>query len=236
MRKLLGSLPLLLLLSLPALSYADADDELASLRGTASYKDWTLVKNDSRKNIKIYIKQEEGKRNHSFKIDMLADAPMSAIARVYFDIENYPRWLWQVRDAKLLKRVSDSEYYYYLVHDAPVTLPDRDIVMNAHIEPYNHKRGFMALTLKAVPEYLPEKPPLVRMLAEDMVVKIYPISTEQSRVEIEGYFDPGGVAPVWAINAVQRQAPYFTMIGLQRMAESTTYKNASHPLPYPIED
>jgi hypothetical protein len=42
----------------------------------------------------------------------------------------------------------------------------------------------------------------------------------QTHEEVEGYIDPGGDIPAWAINAVQRQAPYYTVIGLQRMVKN----------------
>ena len=58
------------------------------------------------------------------------------------------------------------------------------------------------------------------------------ISDEQVRVEVEGFIDPGGLAPSWAINAVQRQAPYYTVLGLQRMVKLPKYSEAKGPLPF----
>lgn len=214
--------------------HADVDDDLLELRGTQPFNEWELVKNDSKRNIKAYSKREDGKRIRSFKLDYLIDAPLQVLGRVYLDVDNYTRWFWQVRDAKILKKVSPTEFYYYIQHDAPVTLPDRDAIIHATIDPYSPRKGFAALKLKAVPDYMPEKPPLVRMLAEDMVVKFTPINKDQVRVEVEGYIDPGGLAPTWAINAVQRQAPYYTVIGLQRMVQQASVRNSTEPLPFKL--
>ncbi|RZU38341.1 hypothetical protein EV700_2271 [Fluviicoccus keumensis] len=217
---------------LPAISHADVDDDLDELRGTSAYNEWQLVKNDTRRNIRAWTKHEDGKGVRSFKLDYIVDAPFLTVARVYLDIENYTRWFWTVREARILKKVSPTEFYYYVQHDAPVTLPDRDAVIHVNVEPYNPKKGYGALRLKAAPQFIPPKPPLVRMDAEDMVVKFSPIDKDKVRVEVEGFIDPGGLAPAWAINAVQRQAPYFTVLGLQRMVLLPQYKDGKGPLPF----
>lgn len=233
-------IPLLLLAAACLLGHAparaDVDDDLDELRGTAAFNEWDLVKHDQRRNIKAYSKREDGKNVRSFKLDYLVEASLTTLGRVYLDVENYTRWFWQVRDSKIVKKVSPTEFYYYVMHDAPVTLPDRDAYIHVTIEPYTHKRGFASMTLKAVPDFAPPKPPLVRMKAEDMIVKFTPIDKDQVRVEVEGYIDPGGAAPGWAINAVQRQAPYYTVIGLQRMVQLPQYRNAAGPLPFRLID
>ncbi len=96
---------------------------------------------------------------------------------------------------KLLKRVSDTEFYYYLQHGAPVGLPDRDVIIHAQIVSYSRNHPYTEFKLKAIPDFIPEKPPLVRMIAEDMIIKWTPIDKNTTRLETEGYIDPGGVIP-----------------------------------------
>ncbi len=228
-------LSVLLLGSISLVAQADMDDDLDELRGTNPFKDWQLIKNDTRRNIKAYDKRSDEKTGvRSFKLDVLVEGSLETVSRIYFDIDNYTRWFWTVRESKILKKVSNTEFYYYLVHDAPVTLPDRDVVIHAIIEPYTEKKGYAAFILKAVPNFIPPKPPLVRMLAEDMVIRWTPISADKTRLEVEGFIHPGGEVPAWAVNAVQRQAPYYTMLGLQRMAQLSQYKTATTPMPFII--
>jgi hypothetical protein len=228
-------LAVLLVGAVPVVAQADMDDELDDLRGTNPFKDWRLIKNDTRRHIKAYDKRsDETTGVRSFKLDVLVDGSLETVSRIYFDIDNYTRWFWTVRESKILKKVSNTEFYYYLVHDAPVTLPDRDVVIHAVIEPYTEKKGYAAFILKAAPNFIPPKPPLVRMLAEDMVLRWTPIDENRTRLEVEGFIHPGGDVPAWAINAVQRQAPYYTMLGLQRMAQLSQYKTPTTPAAFPI--
>ena len=211
-------------------------DDIRDLQDTGPANEWRLIKNDARKNIKAWDKRDDDKRYRSFKLDLMIDAPLETVARVYFDVENYPRWFWEVEEAKLLKKVSSTEFYYYLVHRAPVAQPKRDVIIHALVEPMTAKKPYVLFKLNAVPDYFPLKPPLVRMMAEDMVIKWTPMPDNQTREEVEGYIDPGGDIPAWAINAVQRQAPYYTVIGLQRMVKNPKFVDVTEPLPFKIRE
>ena len=104
------------------------------------------------------------------------------------------------------------------------------------IEPYTARKGYALFKLEAKPDYMPPKPPLVRMNAEDMVIKWTPQPDGTTREEVEGYIDPGGTIPAWTINFVQRSAPYVSMVGLQRMVQLPYYTEASDPSPFAITE
>lgn len=211
---------------------AREDDDLSELRGTRHYSDWEPIKTDSIRKIRTYAKQEDGKRIRSFKIEAQFDASLETVARVHFDVDNIKKWFYETRESRLLKKVSNTEFYYYCRYGAPATLPDRDVILHAVIEPYNARRGYMGMRISAVPDYLPETPGLVRMLAQEEYIKFIPQGPDKTTLEVEGYVDPGGVAPVWAINFVQRRAPYTSMVGLNRMVQSPVYRDPSGPSPF----
>jgi hypothetical protein len=85
-----------------------------------------------------------------------------------------------------------------------------------------------------VPDYIPERPPYVRMLAEDMSAKITPLPNNKLQVINEGYVDPGGAMPSWSINFVQRNAPYATLLGMGRRLKQDELINSTVPLPFPV--
>lgn len=226
---MLKKLSVLLLAALPALPLAAlaANDDLQELRGDTHARDWYLVKNDAIRNIKTWAKQEDGKKIRSFKVEMVVEASLDAVARIHFDVENIKRWFWETKESRLLKKVSNTEYYYYQVFNAPLTIPDRDSVIHVVLEPYSAKRGYMLMKLNAAPDFIPIEKGLSRVQAQDMIVKLTPIGKEKTRLEAEGYIDPGGTIPAWTINFVQRSAPYTSMLGLQRMAQLPFYREAT---------
>ena len=217
----------------PALAASDDIEELRNAE-LGARNEWHLVKNDAMRNIKTYSKQEDGKRVRTFRIDMMVDAPMEAVARVHYDADNLKRWFWETTESRMLKKVSPYEFYYYQQFNAPVTMPDRDSIIHAVIQPYSTRKGFMVITLKAAPDYMPPTKGLVRVTQQDMAIKLTPVGKEKTHLEVEGYIDPGGISPVWGINAIQRMAPYSSMMGLQRIVQQPQYREPTTPSPFAI--
>ncbi|HQV21888.1 MAG TPA: hypothetical protein PLJ88_02215 [Agitococcus sp.] len=217
----------------PVTTFADARDDVEELRvDSKRANDWVLVKKDKLKNITTWAKREDGKSIRSFKVDMTLDASLETVARVHFDVENIKRWFWETKESRLLKKVNDKEYYFYQVFNAPLTIPDRDSIVHVTVEPFSAKRGYMMLTLKAVPDFMPPQPGKTRVTAQDYYIKFTPIDKNTTRLESSGYIDPGGVMPAWTINFVQRTAPYSSMLGLARMVQLPYYRENKDPLDF----
>jgi len=215
-------LTLFMLLAITSMLVFAADDELDDLRATAT-NEWVMIKNDRRQNIKAWSKMEEGKRLRSFKIEGFANTSMEQLARTMVDADNYKRFFWECYESRLLKVASPTEFYAYLKINIPNPVPDRDITLHGVIEPYTKKNGYMMFRFSAVPSFLPLTPNLVRVPEYTFWVKLTPIDAKQVRFDMEGFVDPGGSVPIWAVNFMQRAAPYVSMVGLFRRAALTTF-------------
>lgn len=234
-RRLTALLSCLLLPALATAAPDEAGSDLDALRTRLS-QEWLLVKNDRLHKIRTYARLEDGKRYRSFKVEATMDSQMEPLARVLLDFPNYTRWFWKTQEARLLRQDSPTEYYVYMRHDAPYGLPDRDTVLKATVEPQAKGKPYVVLKTTAVPDLLPPKPPLVRVAAEEMTIRITPVARNQVQLQVEGYFDPGGVVPPWAANLVQRNAPYTVMLAMQHMTEREEYRTGRTPLPFPIHE
>ncbi len=217
--------------SLPV-AYA-ANEDLDALQDKLG-NEWVLVKNDQRRNIKTWAKQEDGKRYRSFKVEAILNSNVETGVRVVLDAENYTKWYWEVFESKMLKQISPTEYYIYLKHRAPISLPDRDVILHAKVTLQKKPSDPIILTVKAAPDYIPEAPPLIRMPAEDMIAEFTPLPNNQVKLVAEGYVDPGGRVPTWANNYIQRNAPYSILVGLLRMMTNDTYRKSKTPLPFKV--
>lgn len=226
-KKLLLSL---MIASVPAVALAERD--LDDFRAEAARNEWRLSKNDKLHQIKVYVKNEEGKNIRSFRVEAMLDAPLEVVTRVQSDIDSYDRWYFATLESKLLKKISDKEYIFYMVHDAPIGMPDRDVVLKATIEPMTAKRPFVVIKMVSIPDFIPARPPLVRMNAENYVVKFTPQGKDKTLLESEGFIDPGGVSPSWAVNYIQGKGPYANMMGMQRMLNLPQYRDSKTPIPF----
>lgn len=196
----------------------------------AGDNDWESRKRDKRRGIHAFVRQEEGNRMLSFKVT--AEIPTQrpeSVAAVMFDIPNYCDWVYLCKEIKILKKVSETEYYIYMVHNAPYPLHDRDTVLHGWVEK-DKKTGALLIYTKAVPDYMPPVPGYVRMVAEEMLWRfdVNEKGTGMSLV-LTGYADPGGVIPAWAVNFVQVDAPFYSIRKLMRQVDKPDYANAALP-------
>jgi len=217
----------------PIASLAAKGDDLEELRvDSKRANEWVLVKKDKLKNITTWAKREDGKSIRSFRVEMIVDADLETLARVHFDVENIKRWFWETKESRLLKKVNDKEYYFYQVYNAPLTVPDRDSIVHVTVEPFTAKKGCMVLKLTAAPDFMPEQPGRTRVAAQNYYIKFTPIDKNTTRLESEGYIDPGGIIPAWTINFVQRSAPYVSMLGLARMVQLPYYRESKESMDF----
>jgi len=214
---------------------AAGDSDFENLRSPLG-REWILTKNDRLRNIKTYVRLEDGKQFRSFKVEAVFEASMQTISNVLLDFNNYTKWYWETRESRLLQQKSSTDFIVYIVHKAPQGLPDRDVILHGVIEPQTSTKRSLVLKVVALPDYLPAKPPLVRMPAEDISIKFTPLPNGKIQAEAEGYFDAGGAAPVWATNFVQRIAPYSVVRNLQRMLLRDEYRNSKQPPLFPMYD
>jgi len=228
-RSILG----VLLLSYLNLSNAD-DEDLKSLRPTLGVE-WIQVHNDKRHEIKAYIRREENKPFRSFKAEIILNANLTTLSNVLLDFPNYHKWYWKAKDVQLLKKVSPTRYLIYLIHDIPYELPDLDIILDAVIEPQTAHKNYLTIKVSALPDYLPERPPLRRMSAEDMSIRITPIGKDKTLMEIQGYFEvTNTILPARAANMIQRSAPYTVCLQLKRMTNLPEYIHKKPDIGFPI--
>lgn len=213
----------LLALALSGVAYS-ADSALDDVRVRLDDQ-WIPVKVDKSRDIKTYAKREDGKPYRSFKIEQTINTSLNTISRVISDFESYPRWFWETQEARLLKKVSANEVYVYMVHRAPLGIPHRDVILHVRLDPVNSRKESALLHARSVSDYLPVRPPLVRMAAEEFTVRFTPVAVQKVKLEIEGYVDPNGNVPIWATNYVQRSAPYAIAVGLQRMTKLEEFQD-----------
>jgi hypothetical protein len=180
----------------------------------------------------VYVKNEDGQSIRSFRVTATIDASIETLARVQSDFENYTRWYFATLEIKFLRKVSDREYIYYMVHDAPIGTPDRDVILRTVIEPMTDRKPYVFMRVTALPNYSPPRPPYVRMVAENYTVKWTPIDANTTLVESEGFINPGGNAPAWTVNFIQSKGPYANMMGLARQAKLPQYSEVTTPLPF----
>jgi hypothetical protein len=234
MKSIVKAIALIAGIAVTSAHAAQQDDDLKeSSAPTAS--SWQIIKKDKLHGITTYYKHEDNKKLRSFKTDIVYENSFDAVACQILDIDNYPHWYMNVVESRILKKVSNTELYIYLKIKAPLGVPPRDLITHIVIQPYNKKRGSLAIEFSAAPDYLPEVPGVTRIPVYELALRYTPLENGMTREEGEGYAEPGGASmPSWLINYFQRNMPYNSAVA--RVRDVPNYENGKRPCQFTYKE
>jgi len=178
---------------------------------------WELEKD--KKGVKVYLKQEEGRKIKSFWAETTLDAPIEKVIAALQNIEDMPNWMPNCKETKLLERPSETEMVFYMVLDLPM-VSDRDYVQRTVGEEL--PGGGIKMTAQAI-EY-DAKPPVdgkVRITDAEFTTILMPVEGgTKTVIQQIGYTDPGSNMPAWIINGQLTGTPYKMMRNLHELIGS----------------
>ena len=166
-------------------------------------KDWTLVNNENW--IQIYKSDMPSSNYKRIKVECTIDGTIDKLVRILNDVNNYKNWIYNTRDAYLLKRVSSNEYYYYTETTLPWPMQNRDVVVHIKIQRDSHSLSIAAF---GEPDYMPLVNGKVRVPRSANTWEV--TVPEPNKLHIVYVFeaDPGGHIPSWLVNTFVNKGPY----------------------------
>lgn len=198
---------LLLLVALLPLSLAAQNDG------------WTL-KND-KDGVKVYYKKTSDV--YEIKLVTSIKTSLSGIIQLFSEVETYPKWGYKVVDAKMLKKVSDTEMYYHSKLDFPWPMDDRDVVMHTKLE-QNPTTKAVTATSKAAPDYIPAEKNYLRMRNSTTKWTLIPGAGGWLYIEYYIYSSPGGTIPDWLVNMAIDVGPRETIKSMRALLQQPRYQ------------
>ena len=185
----------------------------------AQKKDWTL-KNE-KEGVKVYYRSTGDV--HEVKLATSIQTSFSSLVHLFSEVENFPKWGYKVVESRLLKRVSDTEIYYYSKLDFPWPLNDRDIIMHSVLI-QDAATGIITAKSVAVPDYVPEVKDVVRMKTANTVWSLYPGEKGWRYIEYYIYSKPGGNIPDWLVNMAIDVGPRETIKSIKKILQQPAYR------------
>jgi ribosome-associated toxin RatA of RatAB toxin-antitoxin module len=202
---------ILLLLSIPFISSFNVHKE-----------EWELQRNKN--NISVYSRAAPDTDIKEMRAVTVVSAPVSNVVAMIKDVDYYPNWMYRCSEAKLLKEISETEYIYYTVTSVPWPIKNRDMIIHAKITT-DESTGIVHVSLNAVPEYLEEKPDLVRIKKFDGKWTITPQEQGEVKLVNDVLVIPNGEVPEWMVNMAAVEGPYGTMEAMVKEVNSERFSN-----------
>lgn len=194
----------------------------SSFSGSDS-QNWILKKNEN--GITVYTRTVAGSDLKEVRVVNRVKSSLSGMVAILLDSKNYSDWMVGCKEARILKVMSDHEFYNYQITDLPWPLSDRDVVADFKIE-QDANTKIVSFTKTAMPLLIPENSGLVRVQYLHARYVLKPLSSDSVLVEMEMQLNPGGSIPAWLINANIVAAPYKSTE--QMIKRLPVYQSASY--------
>lgn len=172
--------------------------------------------------VKVYYRQTTSV--HELKLTTSIKTGVHGLIKLFAEAEHYPKWGYRILEARMLQRVSETEFYYYTKIDFPWPLSDRDIVMHSRL--HQNKDLSVVSSSKAAPDFIPEVPGVVRIRESNTRWTLRPGPDGHLFAEYIVSGNPGGSIPDWAVNMALESAPLNTIRNIRKVVGQPQYQNA----------
>ena len=144
------------------------------------------------------------------------DAPLLRVGSVLVDIDRGHEWIDSVADARVLRRVSRTEYITYSHVATPPTMSDRELVMDVTLEADAAKK-MLVVRMRSVDDPSAPKSKYVRADMEESTFTLT-ASPDGARTHVvaEVHCDPKGSVASWIVNWFQKNWGISTIRSLRR--------------------
>jgi START domain-containing protein len=199
---------------------------LAPSAARAAAGAWERIRSED--GILVYKKDVPGSSFVAFRGEGDVDGDLLRVGSVIVDVPREKEWLDSVVEARILRRVSDSEYIMYSHLGTPVPLSDRDFVNDVTIQ-VDPASQTVTFRMRSVDDPAAPKTSYVRASLIDSSFTISPAADgKKTHVVAEIHCDPKGAIPSFVVNMFQRGWGYNTIQNLRRQVAKSQV--ATHPL------
>lgn len=138
------------------------------------------------------------------------------------DVKHYDTWHFRSENPRILKRIGEKELIYYEKVSAPWPVSDRDMIIHLKII-QDAETGNLTVTLKSMPDYIPEVGNVVRIIHFYSVMRVSPIDQFSTHYEFHLELDPAGFLPGWAVNMASTDGPFESFKNLKDQLEKNKF-------------
>jgi hypothetical protein len=185
---------------------------------------WNLKKD--KEGIKIFSRASEHSKINELKADFSMEATLSELAAVMMDVNNHLQWSYATKSDKILKKISDSELYFYTEMNSPWPVSNRDLIVHLVIR-QDPVSKIMTIEETNIPNYMPEKKSIVRVPFSKAVWTVTPVNKKTININYHVDVDPGGMVPAWLVNMFAAKCPFESFKNLRTEVKLEKYRLAS---------
>lgn len=186
--------------------------------------EWELARNDTQRQIQVYVSPQENNAYHQFKAQTIVEQPLNTVLAVLSDINAWPQWLARIKLVNILKKEKDHSLVY-VVYKLPYPFVERDMVIYNRVQYLN--TGAILIKAQAQTNY--RLPPniiakRVRLTNFSSTWRITSLAQNRTLIELWGQGDPEGFVPALVFNYNLPDEPLQSLKQLRKMLLRPQYQ------------
>lgn len=182
---------------------------------TFAQENWKLEKDKN--GIKVWNRKVAGTAIKEFKVSTIINTSTEKMLAFLKNTAKYDQWMYKVDEGsvKVLKRVSDNDYYTYMTISAPF-IKTRETITHMTFNSQDAK-GAILINLDAAPNLLPLNDKYVRIPKMKAYFKIVPLGNGQIELIHQALGSSGGSIPEALINLASVDCPFYMFTKIKSM-------------------
>jgi hypothetical protein len=177
------------------------------LFASASFAQYNWKLSKDKDGIKVFESSMGNSNYKSIKVECTLEGSADKLITVLTDVTHHKDWIYNNKDAYLLKKISPSEFYYYTETYLPWPMSNRDAVAHIKIIKDTSSRFFDVVEV-GEPKYIPEKSGIVRVPQFSINWHVTMPAVNELSVIYILEVEPGGNVPAWLANMFVDKGPY----------------------------
>jgi hypothetical protein len=200
-------------LSLAPTAWADAP---ATAPTQVPQPAWEKIGDDD--GIAVYRREVPGSPIVAFKGEGIVSASILRVSSVIVDSSRATEWIDSLKEARILRQISETETIHYDHVGTPIVMKDRDFVSDCKLE-FDPAQKTVSLKIHSVSDASAPKTDYVRgeLLHSSFVLTSIEHGTK-THVVAEIHVDLKGSVAKWIVNLFQKKWSYNTITSLRRQA------------------
>ena len=187
---------------------------------------WDLKKEGE--GIFVYTKSVPGFEYKAIKVYANFNTSMSSIIAVLKDVPAYTSWVYICKESNNLKKLSETEEYYFTETAPPWPLRNRDVVVKSTFSQDPVTKIVTSRFVAVEDESYPEVDGLVRIKEMEGEYVLMPQDDGSIDIHYQLKANPAGLLPVWLVNMTIANGPFQSFLKLKTKVSEEKYQRARY--------
>ncbi len=177
---------------------------------------WILKKDQE--GIHVYARKVSGSAFLEYKANIVVDVPIGKVIVLFENDEKVSLWFYHGDRSDLVAQSDGLGRVYYFMAKLPWPISARDAFFG-RIKMEDPVTGEIRYTLTSLPDWLPRKKGVVRVIHLNASWYFIPLRDGQTEIYFQQFSIPGGFIPPFIANQLVIDVPFYSLRNFRTLVE-----------------